>query len=49
MIKKIKVKKDDCIKNFFNLVLTALKNKKYSFFYNTMLQDVKVRDVIKKN
>jgi len=49
MIKKIKVKKDDCIKNFFKLVLTALKDKKYSFFYNTMLQDVKVRDVIKKN
>ena len=49
MIKKIKVKRDDCIKNFFKLISIALKNKKYGFFYNTMLQDVIIRDIIKNN
>lgn len=48
-IKKIKVKRDDCIKNFFKLISIALKNKKYGFFYNTMLQDVIIRDIIKNN
>jgi len=48
-IKKIKVKKDDCINNFFKLILISLKNKKYNFWLNTMLQDAKIRDIIKKN
>ena len=47
-IKKIKVKKDDCINNFFKLVLSSLNNKKYSFFYDTMLKDAKIRNCIKK-
>ena len=46
--KKIKVKKDDCINNFFKLVLIALKNKKYNFFYKTILQDGKNRNIINK-
>ena len=48
-IKKIKVKKDDCINNFFKLILISLKNKKYNFWFSTMLQDAKIRDIIKKN
>jgi|TARA_B110000444_G_scaffold209194_1_gene203921 predicted dehydrogenase len=48
-IKKIKVKKDDCINNFFKLILISLKNKKYNFWLNTMLQDAKIRDIIRKN
>jgi len=48
-IKKIKVKKDDCINNFFKLILISIKNKKYNFWLNTMLQDAKIRDIIKKN
>ena len=47
--KKIKVKKDDCINNFFKLVLKALKNKKYNYFYKTILQDGKNRNIIKNN
>tara|TARA_B100001093_G_C26708070_1_gene962173 strand:+ start:183 stop:1112 length:930 start_codon:yes stop_codon:yes gene_type:complete len=47
-IKKIKVKKDDCIENFFNLVLNKVKNNKYSFFYEKILQDAKIRNTIKK-
>ena len=47
-IKKIKVEKDDCIENFFNLVLNKFKYKKYSFFYDRILEDAKIRNVIKK-
>ncbi len=47
--KKIKVKKDDCINNFFKLVLKALKNKKYNYFYKTIIQDGKNRNIIKNN
>jgi hypothetical protein len=46
-IKKIKVKKDDCIANFFKLSLNAIKNKKYNFFYNIMLEDAIIRSNIK--
>ena len=45
--KKIKIKKDDCINNFFKLVISALKNKKYNFFYNNILNDAKIRNIIK--
>ena len=48
-IKKIKVKKDDCIDNFFKYTLIALQNKRYNFFYNTMLQDAVITSSIKKN
>ena len=47
--KKIKVKKDDCINNFFKLVLKALKNKRYNYFYETIIQDGKNINIIKKN
>jgi len=47
-IKKILVRKDDCIDNFFKLVLNALRNKKYSHFYKIILQDAKIRNIIKK-
>ena len=46
-IKKLKVKKDDCINNFFKLVLTSLSTENYSFFYNIMIQDAKIRQLIK--
>ena len=46
-IKKIKVKKDDCIGNFFKLSLNAIKDKKYNFFYNIMLEDAIIRSNIK--
>ncbi len=45
-LKKIKVKKDDCINNFFKKVLYSLKRRKYDFFYKTLLQDGKNRDII---
>lgn len=45
---KIKVKKDDCIKNFINYCIHSIKEKKFNFFYETMLKDAKVRDFIKK-
>jgi len=48
-IKKIKVKRDDCINNFFKLILNSLKSKNYNFWLNTMLLDAKIRDIIKKN
>ena len=48
-IKKIKVKKDDCVANFFKLSLNAIKDKKYNFFYNTMLEDAIIRSNIKNN
>ena len=47
--KKIKVKQDDCINNFFKLVLSALKSKRFNFFYKTILQDGKNRNIINKN
>ena len=46
--KKVKVKKDDCIENFFKLILIALKSKKKFFFYNIMIDDAEIRDAIKK-
>jgi predicted dehydrogenase len=47
-VKEIKVKKDDCIENFFNLVLNKVKNNNYSFFYEKILKDAKIRNTIKK-
>ena len=46
--KSIKVAKDDCISNFFKLSLKSLKNKRYSFFYNIMLQDAELRNTFSK-
>jgi NDP-hexose-3-ketoreductase len=47
-IKKIMVKKDDCIDNFFKLVLNTLRKKNYEYFYNMILQDSKIRNIITK-
>ena len=46
--KKIKVYKDDCIKNFFKVVLNKLKDKKFRYFYDIMSNDAKTRDRISK-
>ena len=48
-IKKIKIKKDDCIKNFFKEILYALKNKNFEVFYKKLLNDSILRDKIKNN
>ena len=48
-IKKIKIKKDDCIKNFFKKILHALKNKNFEIFYGNLIDDAIIRDKIKNN
>lgn len=48
-IKMIKIKKDDCIKNFFEEILHSLKNKNYKIFYKKLLYDSSIRDKIKNN
>ncbi len=45
--KKILVKKDDCIDNFFKLILNNLEKKKFSFFYDNVLKDAKLRNIIR--
>jgi len=45
----IYVKKDDCIKNYFNVILKSLKNKKYSTFYEKIIENAKIREKIKLN
>jgi len=38
--KNIKMKKDNCFRNFFIEILKVIKEKKYSFYYKRMEQDV---------
>ena len=38
--KIIKMKKDNCFRNFFIEVLKIIKEKKYSFYYKRMEQDI---------
>ena len=45
-IKKIKVRKDDCIKNFFQLIFKSINNKRFSFFYSMILEEAKIRAAI---
>ena len=45
-IKKINVKKDDCIYNFFKKVLYAFKNKNFKSFYKNLLNDAMIREKI---
>ena len=45
--KKIIVEKDDCIKNFIEVVLKCLKNKTYNHFYNLLFLDSKIRSSLK--
>ena len=45
-IKKIKIEKDDCLRNFFKKVLKAMKNKNFNYFYNNILRDAIVRKKI---
>ena len=48
-LKKIKIKKDDCIQNFFNKILYSLKNRNFKIFYQKLLNDAILRDRIKNN
>ena len=41
--KVIKIKKDNCFKNFFIEVLKIIKERKYNFYYKRMLHDVNFR------
>ena len=43
---KINIKKDDCINNFFEVIIKSLKNKKYNFFYKNILYDSELRQKI---
>tara|TARA_Y100000768_G_scaffold380376_1_gene357410 strand:+ start:140 stop:1048 length:909 start_codon:yes stop_codon:yes gene_type:complete len=38
--KNIKIKKDNCFRNFFKEILKIIKDKKYSFYYKRMEHDV---------
>ena len=46
--KDIFINKDDCILNYFNSVLKSLTTKKFSNFYNILIQDAKIRDNLYK-
>ena len=41
--KVVKIKKDNCFKNFFIEVLKIIKERKYNFYYKRMLHDVNFR------
>ena len=41
--KNIKIKKDNCFRNFFTEILKIIKDKKYSFYYKRMEHDVTFR------
>jgi len=47
-IKKMKIKKDDCIKNFLKLCIISIKKNDYKFFYDIMLKDAVIREFIRK-
>ncbi len=47
--KKIKIKKDDCIQNFFKKILLALNNRNFDFFYKNLLGDAIIRERINKH
>ena len=47
--KKIKIKKDNCIENFFKKIFTVLNNKNYNFFYELLLADAILRSKIKNS
>ena len=42
-LKKIKLKKEDCFKNFFSEVQNKLKKNKFDFYYERMLKDCHFR------
>ena len=45
----IKLRKDNCFRNFFTEVLRVIKNKKYDFYHKRMRHDVVFRtNLIKK-
>ena len=46
-INKIKIKKDDCIKNFFEQILYSLKSKNFKIFYKKLIYDAILREKIK--
>ena len=46
--KKVIIKKDDCIQNFFNNVLKSIINKNFYKFYNLLIEDAKIKDSLYK-
>jgi predicted dehydrogenase len=46
--KNIFINKDDSINNYFNKILLSIKNKKFSKFYNLILDDAKMRNIMIK-
>ena len=47
LTKRIKVKKDDCIQNFFHKILFALKSNNFEIFYKILLNYTVIREKIK--
>ena len=43
----IHIKKDDCIKNYFNIILKSLKNKKYDDHYKKIINNAQTMEKIK--
>ena len=46
-IKRLNFSKDDVIKNFIKETLRAIKLKKYDMYYNNILTDSKIREVLR--
>ena len=46
--KKVLIKKDDCILNYFKEVLKSTNNNNFSKFYNLLIEDAKIRDSLYK-
>ena len=45
-VKKLTVKKDDCIQNFFKKIIYACSNKNFKSYYNQLLNDSIIREKI---
>ena len=48
VVTKFQVSKDDVIKNFIEETLRAIKLKNYDMYYNNILADSKIREVLRK-
>ena len=46
--KKVLIKKDDCILNYFKEVLKSTNNNNFLRFYNLLIEDAKIRDSLYK-
>ena len=47
--KDILINKDDCIKNYLNEIISSIANKNFNKFYNLVVTDAKIRNIINKN